>query len=170
MQSFPEEADRVRARAEDERNRSRDATVTKLLHARTAVRTNASRSALSPSVMQGLEQEPDPDAGEHPGSPRLAPLSRDKSIPDDNVVVLDPFAAEIDKHHPERECFPPEKLQDDDAGKQAQSTSGLYRSPTQQTVLIQAREKAQGMILSLREAMSTLDALTQIPKPKKAMR
>lgn len=173
MQSFPEEANRIRARAKEERSRSRNTTVAKLLQARTAARPNMSRSVLPASVMQALADEPDtssegghhePHSQDH-GSPDLQDHGseiRDTSIPNGDMVILEPSELEDGNHETGDEPFKLDHPQEDTVWH-ARSASGGYRSPTQRAVLSQARQKAQGMILSLQDTLSTLGALTGMP-------
>lgn len=161
MQSFPEEATEIRARAQDERNRSRDATVTKLLLAQTAMRPNMARTGLSPSVMQAFEDEPDTVSEEHPKSERHAP-ARDGDYSNQHVVLLDPSSQGYGQDQLDREPFAPDTVHDNTIAH-AWPASGVHRNRARHSELAQARKKAQGIILSLQDTMSTLEVLTQSP-------
>lgn len=164
MQSHPEEADRVRARAQDERNRSRDATVAKLLNARTAVRPKPSRSVLQASAQQALIEDPDNAAEEHPEMHEPNPdstghvtHSRETSMQD--MIVLE--SSEFGDEHQDLDSGLAMLEHPDDSTRHAPWTSEGHRPPAQHCVLIQARQQAQGMILSLQDTVLTLGALTQ---------
>lgn len=148
LQSFPEEADRIRARANEERSRSRDATVAKLLHARTAARLNPSKSVMQASALQALADVADTDSDQNraedsvfnllPASDQGSILGLDESLPQNSQDIV--FS---------RDTVPPQSLQG----------SML----PQQAALSQARQKVQGMILSLQDTTSTLGAMLHTP-------
>jgi hypothetical protein len=165
MQNFPQEAELIRLRAHDERNRSRDATVAKLLNARTAMRSDF-RTGIEASAAQALADVPNSSATDsHSHTVEETPFSidytdqgRDKSRLRDSIVC-EPSELEFDDQELEVEPFKP-KLTHDESLRQGPSTSGSHRTPAQQhSALMQARQRAQGMILSLQDTISTLEAL-----------
>lgn len=143
MQAYPEDAKAVRQRALDERSKSHDLTIAKLLSARDTLK-NGSRETMERNVHA------------------RAAIGTQESCADANdaceLVLLDPMASDI-ANGLDVLCREPSGSQapmGNDA-KLSQGTTG--RSWAQSRNVVEVQQRLDGMLHRMQDALATLDAM-----------
>lgn len=143
LQAYPEDAKAVRQRALDERSKSHDLTIAKLLSARGTLkngsRETVERNVCARAAIGTLESGDDADDA-------------------CELVLLDPMASDI-TNAMDMLCHEPSDSQASvrNDGKISQGAAG--RSWAQSSNVVEAQHRLDGMLHRLQDALATVDAM-----------
>jgi hypothetical protein len=151
----------IRDRAKEERGKSRDANVAKLLNARKHLRMTTARAAIPAlDMLDCVEhvQGPNRTAEQHPQPAKLQDLTESEH---EHLVLLDPLEPGTSSpggyagRHQDSKAFASQ-----DAVGQAEPGPGINRVHAQQhTAIVQAKQHVQGMLVNLQDTLATLEAV-----------